>query len=75
MDKLRLRFEKTGRAVFRQSAKEPFGLPSQLARLNLILDPALVKRVSPDPMVSSDLTGEQHPEGKVLPGPYNTLSE
>ena len=65
--------EEKGQAAFSPSASRPFGLPSQLARLNLILDPAEVQSVSPDPLVTSDRTGAPHPEGKVLPGPFNQL--
>ena len=65
--------EKTGKAVFSPSASQPFGLPSQMERLNLITDPSLIQPVAPDPLVSGDVTGVPHPEGSVLPGPFNCL--
>ena len=42
------------------TADGPVGLPSQLARLNMIRDPEEVKKVTADGRV-----------GKVLPGPLN----
>ena len=65
--------EETAQAAFSTSASQPFGLPKQLERLNLILDPARIQPVAPDPLVRSDRTGAPHPEGNVLPGPFNHL--
>ncbi len=65
--------EETARAAFSPSASQPFGLPKQLERLRLILDPAQIQPVAPDPFVRSDRTGAPHPDGNVLPGPFNHL--
>ena len=65
--------EETAQAAFSTSASQPFGLPKQRERLNLILDPARIQPVAPDPLVRSDRTGAPHPEGNVLPGPFNHL--
>ncbi len=50
----------TGKVTYSPSADGPVGLPSQLARLNMIRDPEEVKKVTADGRV-----------GKVLPGPLN----
>ncbi len=65
--------EETARAAFSPSASQPFGLPKQLERLRLILDPGQIQPVAPDPFVRSDRTGAPHPDGNVLPGPFNHL--
>ena len=54
----------TGRFSCRPSEEGPFGLPAQLRRLNLLLDPERVAPVAPDPLA---LRGET--EKTVLPGP------
>ena len=59
--------------AFSPSASQPFGLPKQLERLRLILDPGQIQPVAPDPFVRSDRTGAPHPDGNVLPGPFNHL--
>ena len=50
----------TGKVTYSPSADGPVGLPSQLARLNMIRDPEEVKKVTADGR-----------GGKVLPGPLN----
>ena len=50
----------TGKVTYSPSADGPVGLPSQLARLNMIRDPEEVKKVTADGRVE-----------KVLPGPLN----
>ena len=62
--------EETGAVSFAPSAQPPFGLPSQLRRLNLITDPAAVAAVAPDPHVPQDRAGQDRPADAVLPGPY-----
>ena len=59
--------EETGEAVFSPPSAPPPGLPAQLRRLNLILDPAQVKKVKADP----DLPGDSPAE--VLPGPFDSF--
>ena len=66
--------EQTGRLKARESADAPFGLPHQLARLRLLLRPEDVRPVAPDPLVRADCAGCAHPEGNVLPGPFNSLT-
>ena len=56
--------EETGEAVFRKAEDSPFGFRNDLDRLQMILDPAAVKKVAAD----TDLPWEQ--EETVLPGPY-----
>ena len=56
----------TGKASFRPSADRPAGLPGQAERLGILLDPAQVQRVAPDP----DLPGAG--SDPVLPGPYDS---
>ena len=56
-----------------ESGEEPAGLPSQLARLNLIVKPENIKKVEADPLVCCDIHGEAHPDGKVFPGPFINL--
>ncbi len=60
--------ESTGKADFRKASKTPFLFGSDAERLQMIFDPAAVRKVAPDP----DL-----PEGKrepVLPGPFEQFS-
>ena len=60
--------EETGEAVFRKAEDGPFGFRNDLDRLQMILDPAAVKKVAADP----DMPYEQEPE--VYPGPYDQLT-
>ena len=57
--------ETEGKVSFHRSEKGPVGLPVQLKRLNLILDPAEIKKVKAD----EELPGGD--ERSVLPGPIN----
>ena len=65
--------ERDGRYVLIPCEEAPFALPSQMKRLKLILSPASIRPVAPDPLVSCDASGAPHPEGPVFPGPYNAL--
>ena len=65
--------EEKGRASFHVSQEQPFALPSQLKRLNLIRSPEAIRPVAPDPLVDTDRTGAPHPAGAVLPGPFGSL--
>lgn len=55
--------EETGKITMRRSEDGPVGLPAQLRRLNMILDPDEVKKVRPDGAVPGGDGTE------VLPGP------
>ena len=56
--------EEKGEAVFRKAKEGPFAFGRQLERLNMILDPEKVRKVSAD----RDLPWEQ--EEQVMPGPW-----
>ena len=62
------------RLILTECAQPPFDLPGQLRRLQLIQSPDGIRPVAPDPLVACDRTGAAHPDGPVLPGPYNALS-
>jgi len=59
--------DEEGKTVFRPAESAPMGLPSQLKRLNLLLDPSDVRKVAADP----DLPWPQPSE--VLPGPFDAF--
>ena len=60
--------EEKGEAVFRKAKERPFAFGRQLERLNMILDPEKVRKVSAD----KDLPWED--EGEVLPGPWQEFT-
>ena len=63
--------EETGRVTFGEGeAEETWGFPGQSG---LIRRPEDVRPVAPDPLVPGDFTGAPHPDGGVLPGPFNAL--
>lgn len=60
--------EETG-VTLKSSEKSPFGLPRQIERLQLILNPEEIKPVPMDSHVPADRDGLPHAE-HVLPGPF-----
>ncbi len=59
------------RAVRIRAAEDrPFAFPKQLERLDMIFDPAQVKKVAPAEGVLCDITGAARPEDDVMPGPF-----
>lgn len=63
--------EETGRVTFGEGeAEETWGFPG---RPGLIRRPEDVRPVAPDPLVPGDCAGAPHPDGGVLPGPFNAL--
>ena len=65
--------EKTGSVTVCESPDHPLGLPSQLARLQLLRDPGHIRPVPADPLVQCDCTGTVRSDGNVLPGPFRSL--
>ena len=55
-------------------AKMPSVIPDMLKHLKMITAPEGIRPVAADPMVDCDRTGAAHPEGSVLPGPFNALA-
>ncbi|MBR0387650.1 MAG: right-handed parallel beta-helix repeat-containing protein, partial [Clostridia bacterium] len=55
-------------------AKMPSVIPDMLKHLKMITAPDGIRPVAADPMVDCDRTGAAHPEGSVLPGPFNALA-
>ena len=59
-----------GSVVLRAAEDRPFAFPKQLERLDMIFDPAQVKKAAPADGVLCDITGAARPEGDVMPGPF-----
>ena len=59
-----------GSVVLRAAEDRPFAFPKQLERLDMIFDPAQVKKAAPAEGVLCDITGAARPEGDVMPGPF-----
>ncbi|MBR2603259.1 MAG: right-handed parallel beta-helix repeat-containing protein, partial [Clostridia bacterium] len=55
-------------------AEMPSVIPDMLKHLKMITAPEGIRPVAADPMVDCDRTGAAHPEGSVLPGPFNALA-
>ena len=60
----------TGEITCTPGKDRPFGFPAQMRRLNMITDPAMVKKVTADPHVPEDRNGVPRDPGAALPGPY-----
>ena len=57
-------------AVFRTAKERPFAMPRQLERLNMIMDPRKVRRVSATDGVPCDISGTPRTGDDALPGPF-----
>ena len=62
-------------AVFRAAKEGPFGFRRQLERLDMILDPAAVRRVPATEGVPCDITGVPRTGETALPGPFGSWDE
>ena len=62
-------------AVFRAAKEGPFGFRRQLERLDMILDPAAVRRVPATEGVPCDITGAPRTGETALPGPFGSWDE
>ena len=68
--------DETGEVTVSEREDDPFfAAAARFGRTNLLRAVADVRPVAPDPLVAADCTGEKHPEGAVLPGPFNTLGK
>ena len=66
-----IELDEKNRAVrFRKAKQEPFGLPAQMRRLNLLRDPAEIREVPAAPGVPCDLAGLPRERETMLPGPF-----
>ncbi len=66
--------EETGTVRFACPEDLPLGHPLQMQRLNLVLDPAQIRKVPPVPESPADMFG--NPRGdEVLPGPFAVWNE
>ena len=61
----------TGEAAFAEAPSGPDSPAYQFPRAEPALSIGRVLPVPPDPLVREDCTGAPHPEGAVLPGPFN----
>ena len=64
--------EETGAVTVKTSTQAPFGLPRQMERLQLILNPDMIGKVAADAQVPADKEGVPH-GAVVLPGPFAAL--
>ena len=62
--------EQAKTARFRKSGDAPFAFGRQLERLNMIMDPAQVRKVPAAEGVPCDITGAPRTEETALPGPF-----